>query len=129
VTSAREPSALIGADYYRSHGAKVCEVTDQVSNSSPEALFATLTADLDSAPPELIMSCGYERLTRLCEDLAVRWGSQVQVSVEAHRACGLGYCHGCASGAPSEGDKSPLICNDGPVFSWEPLPAAVSART
>jgi dihydroorotate dehydrogenase electron transfer subunit len=125
VTSAREPSALIGADYYRSHGAKVYEVTDQAGDSTPEALFATLTTDWDSNPPELIMTCGSDRLKRLCEDLDVRWGSRVQVSVEAHMACGLGYCHGCASGARSEGDEGPLICNDGPVFSWEPVSAAV----
>ncbi len=121
VTSAREPSALIGGDYYRSHGAQVYEVTDQEGTSTPEALYATLTADLDANPPEVIMTCGSDRLTRLCEDLAQRWGSKVQVSVEAHMACGLGYCHGCASGARSEGDESPLICNDGPVFSWEPV--------
>lgn len=124
VTSAREPSALIGADYYRAHGAQVYEVTDQEGTSTPDALFATLTRDLDDNPPEIIMTCGSGRLTRLCEDLSQRWGSKVQVSVEAHMACGLGYCHGCASGARSEGDESPLICNDGPVFSWEPVPAA-----
>jgi len=127
VTSAREPSALIGADFYRGHGAKVYEVTDQEGNSSPEALFATLTADLDDNPPPVILTCGSARLTRLCEELAERWGSKVQVSVEAHMACGLGYCHGCASGARSEGDESPLICKDGPVFSWEPAPSAVCA--
>lgn len=127
VTSAREPSALIGADYYHGHGAKVYEVTDQQGNSTPEALFATLTADLDENPPTVILTCGSDRLTRLCEDLAGRWQSKVQVSVEAHMACGLGYCHGCASGARSEGDESPLICNDGPVFSWEPVPAATCA--
>jgi dihydroorotate dehydrogenase electron transfer subunit len=129
VTSAREPSALIGADYYRNHGATVYEVTDQEGNSTPEALLATLTADLDSNPPEVIMTCGSDRLTRLCEDLAERWGSRVQVSVEAHMACGLGYCHGCASGARSQGDESPLICNDGPVFSWEPVPVPARACT
>ncbi|GAB3261469.1 ferredoxin reductase domain-containing protein [Arthrobacter pigmenti] len=127
VTSAREPSAVIGADYYRTHGAHVYEVTDQAGNSAPEALFATLTRDLDNNPPELILTCGSDRLTRLSEDLAQRWRARVQVSVEAHMACGLGYCHGCASGARSEGDESPLICNDGPVFSWEPVPAGVSA--
>jgi dihydroorotate dehydrogenase electron transfer subunit len=122
VTSARVPAALIGADYYRERGAQVYEVTDQEGTSTPNALFATLTRDLDDNPPEIIMACGSDRLTRLCEDLALRWGSKVQVSVEAHMACGLGYCHGCASGARSEGDESPLICNDGPVFSWEPVP-------
>ncbi|MGO2596284.1 iron-sulfur cluster-binding protein [Glutamicibacter ardleyensis] len=121
VTSARDSTALIGADFYRDNGAKVYEVTDVEGTSTPEALFATLTSDLDSNPPQVIMTCGSERLTKLCEALASRWDAKIQVSVEAHMACGLGYCHGCASGARSEGDESPLICNDGPVFSWTPV--------
>ncbi len=121
VTSAREPEAIIGADFYRAQGAtQIYEVTDRDGTSSPAALFDVLTRDWDTTPPELIFTCGSDRLTRLCERLADRWGSKVQVSVEAHMACGLGYCHGCASGARSEGDESPLICHDGPVFSWEP---------
>jgi dihydroorotate dehydrogenase electron transfer subunit len=126
VISARHPVALIGGDLYREFGVRALhEVTDDAGTSSPEALFARLTADLDDAPPELILTCGSERLTRLCQQLAQRWiGSTVQVSVEAHMACGLGYCHGCASGARSEGAESPLICTDGPVFEWRPGPVA-----
>lgn len=128
VTSAREPSALIGGDFYRRHGAqRTYEVTDRDGDSTPESLFATLTADWDDNPPQLILTCGSERLIRLCEKLALRWGAQIQVSVEAHMACGLGYCHGCASGQRSEGEESPLICNDGPVFSWEQATACTSA--
>lgn len=121
VTSARTKDAVIAADFYRARGAKaVYEVTDEDGSSSPDSLFDVLTADWDGAPPDAIMTCGSDRLTRLCERLAARWGARLQVSVEAHMACGLGYCHGCASGARSEGDESPLICHDGPVFSWEP---------
>ena len=119
VTSSRSVKDSIGADLYRSAGARaVYEVTDLDGSSQPEALFDRLTADWDTNPPELLLTCGSHRLTRLCERLAERWRASVQLSVEAHMACGLGYCHGCASGARSEGDESPLICRDGPVFSW-----------
>ncbi|MEU5852268.1 dihydroorotate oxidase electron transfer subunit [Saccharopolyspora shandongensis] len=119
VTSARHDGALIGAQAYREFGAKsVYEVTDEAGTSSPEALFATLTEDWDQQPPQLILICGSQRLTDLGAELARRWAATLQVSLEAHMACGLGYCHGCASGARSEGDESPLICADGPVFGW-----------
>ncbi|MHB1171205.1 MAG: iron-sulfur cluster-binding protein [Lacisediminihabitans sp.] len=119
VTSSRSVKESIGADLYRSAGARaVYEVTDADDSSRPEVLFDRLTADWDANPPELLLTCGSHRLTRLCERLAERWNAGVQVSVEAHMACGLGYCHGCASGARSEGEESPLICRDGPVFSW-----------
>jgi dihydroorotate dehydrogenase electron transfer subunit len=122
VTSARHKAAVIGADLYREFGARsVHEVTDEDGTSDVASLFTRLTGELDADPPGLILTCGSERLVGLCERLAGRWrGTRIQVSVEAHMACGLGYCHGCASGARSEGDESPLICKDGPVFAWTP---------
>jgi dihydroorotate dehydrogenase electron transfer subunit len=121
LTSARTPAALIGADFYRQHGAKaIYEVTDAEGTSDPREIIVKLTADLDDNPPDAILTCGSERLTRLSESLAQRWSSYVQVSLEAHMACGLGYCHGCSTGARSMGDERPLICNDGPVFAWVP---------
>ena len=131
VTSARHPAAMIGAQLYREFGARaVHEVTDEAGTAAPATLFDTLTTDLDADPPRLILTCGSRRLIQLCERLADRWsGTHVQVSVEAHMACGLGYCHGCASGARSEGAESPLICTDGPVFGWRPAAATDIAAT
>lgn len=126
VASGRRPDTIVGADLYRRYGARLYQVDDVSGTSSPDALFATLTADLDDDPPQQIFTCGSERLTRLCEQLSARWSAPVQISVEAHMACGLGYCHGCASGARSHGDESPLICKDGPVFQW--LPQAAGAK-
>lgn len=126
VTSGRTRAALIGADFYREAGAeRVYEVCDEDGSSDPRRLFALLATDLDVDPPELILTCGSERLLRLCGRLATRWGSRVQVSIEAHMACGIGYCHGCASGARGEGEESPLVCVDGPVFGWRPGPVGL----
>jgi dihydroorotate dehydrogenase electron transfer subunit len=129
VASARHPDALIGTDQYRRAGVRVIhEVTDKDATSDLEALYLALTVELDNSPPELIATCGSTRLIGLAERLAGRWaGARVQVSIEAHMACGLGYCHGCASGARSEGEESPLICKDGPVFGWEPAPPVAGA--
>lgn len=121
VASSRSTKDSIGGDLYRSTGIRALyEVTDVDGSSSPDALFDRLTTDWDDTPPELLLTCGSRRLITLCERLAERWSARVQVSVEAHMACGLGYCHGCASGARSEGEESPLICRDGPVFRWHP---------
>ncbi|MCU1570162.1 MAG: pyrDII [Naasia sp.] len=122
VTSARNSGALIGVDFYRKHGAAtVHAVTDDDGTSAPAALIASLTEQHDEKPPQLILTCGSDRLTRLCQTLSERWEAPMQVSVEAHMACGLGYCHGCASGARSQGNESPLICADGPAFAWRIL--------
>jgi dihydroorotate dehydrogenase electron transfer subunit len=116
VTSARDAALVIGGSLYREYGGRVYPVTDADGTSSVEALHAVLTVDLDDSPPQQIMTCGSERLARLCRDLGDRWDADVQVSLEAHMACGLGYCHGCATGARGAPGESPLICKDGPVF-------------
>lgn len=129
VTSSRTAIDSIGGELYRATGTHLYEVTDVEGSSRPETLFDRLTSDWDDNPPELLLTCGSRRLTRLCERLAERWGATVQVSVEAHMACGLGYCHGCASGARSEGEESPLICRDGPAFSWQMTAQTADRKT
>lgn len=118
VTSGRSPAAVVGADFFRDQGAvEVLEVTDEDGSSDPGALSARLTASLDRNPPQLILTCGSDRLALLSTTLAGRWGAEVQVSLEAHMACGIGYCHGCSSGAPADAAETPLVCKDGPVFA------------
>jgi dihydroorotate dehydrogenase electron transfer subunit len=121
VSSARTTDALVGGDFYRERGVQhVLAVTDADGSSSVDRLGARLVADLRTAPVEQVFVCRSRRLVSLATDLAARCGAEVQVSLEAHMACGLGYCHGCASGAPGFADESPLICADGPVFACLP---------
>jgi dihydroorotate dehydrogenase electron transfer subunit len=121
VTSGRDPRSVIGADLFREHGAAaVWAVNDADGTSDVDALRARLCDALDDRPPQQILTCGSDRLARLCAELGTRWEAAVQASVEAHMACGLGYCHGCATGAPSEHGESPLVCRDGPVFRLVP---------
>ncbi|MFG3697222.1 hypothetical protein ACGF5C_04775 [Micromonospora sp. NPDC047620] len=119
VISARHPGVLIGADVLRRGGVEhLHQVTDADGTSEPDFLSTLLTSTLDADPPQLILTCGSQRLTDLAADLGKRWDAEVQVSVEAHMACGLGYCHGCSSGQRSTGTEAPLVCLDGPVFRW-----------
>lgn len=117
VTSAGTRRTLIGSELYREHGVqRLYEVSDDEGTSDPAYLRAQLESDLDGDPPQQILTCGSSRLAALCATLGKRWGAGVQVSLEAHMACGLGYCHGCASGTPGGAGESPLVCVDGPVF-------------
>jgi dihydroorotate dehydrogenase electron transfer subunit len=114
VASSRHPEATFSGDFYRSHGISSLQVFDSDRSSEPEALRATLAARGTVA--DVIAVCGSRRLTRLGYELGTEWGAEVQVSLEAHMACGLGYCHGCATGSRSTVAEAPLICRDGPVF-------------
>ncbi|WP_028927022.1 dihydroorotate oxidase electron transfer subunit [Pseudonocardia acaciae] len=110
VLSARNAAAVLGTDVF----GRAMVVTDAEGTSGVDVLAARLCTELDRRPPQQILTCGSERLARMCAGLGARWGASVQVSLEAHMACGLGYCHGCA--APGDTGPSPLVCRDGPVF-------------
>ena len=120
VLSGRHPGAVVGGDMLRGTSADVLDVDDVTGTSRPDALWRRLTARMDSSPPSLVATCGSARLEDLALRLGRRWGAEAQVSVEAHMACGLGYCHGCSTGESGSDVEAPLVCRDGPVFSLLP---------
>ena len=116
VDSARTREALMGAAAYRASGAEaLIEVVDAESTSDPAQLKSRLTRAL-SRPPDQIFTCGSTRLLNMCLELGRTWGADVQVSIEAHMACGIGYCHGCSSGERVATAEAPLVCKHGPAF-------------
>ena len=116
VASGRHPGAVLGREVYAAHGANVLAVHDGDGSSDPAVLEPRLRDLLDGSPPALIAACGSARLEALALRLGAVWGADVQVALEAHMACGLGYCHGCSTGDRSAAAEAPLICRDGPVF-------------
>lgn len=117
VLSAATRDSVIGIGDCVELGADAIVVSDDDGSSAIPELEAALTAAFDTAPPSVVMVCGSSRLTRLAVALGRRWDAPVQVSLEAHMACGLGYCHGCAAPvATAPDEEGPLVCLHGPVF-------------
>jgi dihydroorotate dehydrogenase electron transfer subunit len=116
IVSGRRYDAVVGFDSFAALGIEVSAVVDADGTSDVDRVRALLLAEHDGTPPQLIATCGSERLLALCRELRARWRCEAQVSVEAHMACGLGYCHGCAAGQRGGGEESPLVCTTGPVF-------------
>jgi dihydroorotate dehydrogenase electron transfer subunit len=126
VASARHRGVLIGPDTYRAAGvSEVVGVVDEDGSSAPAALARRLAGWCADGVDELYV-CGSARLLALAADLARRHGAGVQVSLEAHMACGLGFCHGCAAGRPGLPRETPLVCSDGPVFRHDPAAGAAA---
>jgi dihydroorotate dehydrogenase electron transfer subunit len=114
VASARNRAALVGPEVYGPVGADVSAVVDEDGSSAVDRLrlrLAPLPGSLAA-----VYVCGSDRLLALAIELAAVNGAEVQVSLEAHMACGLGFCHGCAAGRPGLPHETPLVCADGPVF-------------
>jgi dihydroorotate dehydrogenase electron transfer subunit len=122
VLSGRTPDQLLGRRDCAELGVGVIEATDRDGSSDLATLAVRLRAHFDGSSaerirPDVVMVCGAGVLARLAAELGAHWGTPVQASLEAHMACGLGYCHGCA--APVRTDptvEGPLVCVDGPVF-------------
>ncbi|MCU1615042.1 MAG: pyrDII [Frankiales bacterium] len=116
LLSGRHRGAIIGADFCDAVGVHARQLCDEDGSSDVESIRRLLVEQYDPAPPDFVATCGSKRLLALCRDLGRRWTCEVQVSVEAHMACGLGYCHGCAAGEVGRDEESPLVCATGPVF-------------
>jgi dihydroorotate dehydrogenase electron transfer subunit len=125
VASARSAQAQIGPQLYRRTAATLICVDDDAGDSEVEHLSRRLEGLFDVAgQPSFVAACGSHRLELMAEHVGRRYRVPVQVSVEAHMACGLGYCHGCASAATAVTTESPLVCVDGPVFALTGTPLA-----
>ena len=92
-------------------------VTDTEGTSTPERVEEFVSPLLRARRVQQILVCGSNRLIALATRLAAPFGVDVQVSLEARMACGIGYCHGCSHGAVGESEEAPLVCREGPVFA------------
>lgn len=69
-----------------------------------------------------IYACGPVPMLRKVALLSEEFGVPCQVSMEAHMACGLGACQGCAvPGKKATADAYLHVCKDGPVFPAETI--------
>lgn len=119
LDSARHADALVGQGIYRSAGiTSVIGVIDADGSSDIGLVAERLRAILGDRPARQIFTCGSARLFGLCRQLAEDSRADLQVSLEARMACGIGYCHGCSAGRRSADAEDPLICRDGPAFRW-----------
>jgi len=69
----------------------------------------------------IIYACGPEPMLEVCARIAAQYGIEAFGSFEAHMACGIGACMGCAikiEDQPAGKDNFVYkrVCKDGPVF-------------
>ncbi len=116
LLSGRLPDVVLGTDLLGACAQEYQAVNDHDGTSSIEQVRPFVERVLSSGGVQQAFVCGANRLIDLVCEAARPRGVEVQISLEAHMACGLGYCHGCATGAFGEREESPLVCRDGPVF-------------
>jgi dihydroorotate dehydrogenase electron transfer subunit len=65
----------------------------------------------------VVSACGPKAMLKKVAAMTLEKGIACQVSLEAHMACGLGACQGCAVRAAAAEERAYYhVCKDGPVF-------------
>lgn len=120
LLSGRSPAVITPPEDFARAGAKrVMLAADSDGGSDILVVEARLRELAETDRLSTIYCCGASRFLPLAARLAESTCADIQVSVEAHMACGIGYCHGCAAPLTSY-EEAPLVCRDGPCFRWLP---------
>lgn len=119
----RSRSDLHFLDRFEAAGITVVASTDDgtmgASGTNVAAFEALLSRpDAFEKGALTVYACGPTPMLRAASSLAAKHGLSLQVSLEAHMACGIGICRGCAVARNGESGYA-MVCQDGPVFSSE----------
>ena len=113
---ARSEDELQCADDFRRQGLEVWLSTDDGSAGDQCLITDPLAAAVRDTPPDLLLACGPNSMLACVIGIAEAHGLDCQVSVEAHMACGVGACLGCALPTVSQEPPYMHVCLNGPVF-------------
>ncbi|MFT8871982.1 MAG: dihydroorotate dehydrogenase electron transfer subunit [Sporolactobacillus sp.] len=121
LISARRREDLLAIADLQQLGVELYTVTDEDGSSAPAAVAPLLQHIVHTHAISRAFTCGSRRLARLMQSLAAQHPSlTVEVSLEAHMACGLGDCYGCTCQLRRNERVLPArVCVDGPVFPIE----------
>jgi dihydroorotate dehydrogenase electron transfer subunit len=92
--------------------------TDDGTRGHPGPVTDLLEEHLRESQGEVaVYACGPKPMLRKVAQRTMAGNVSCQVSLEAHMACGLGACQGCAVKASANSGRSYFhVCKEGPVF-------------
>lgn len=112
----RSAADCLPDDYVDRFPGRIVLTTDD-GTAGAHGLVTGPLADALSAHPAPVFACGPRPMLAAVAALAARFGVEAQVSLEAHMACGMGACLGCATRVAE--DAYARVCVEGPVFRAE----------
>ena len=113
LLSARAPADLMRAEFLRGAAAEVHAVYDSDGSSAVERVEPLLRGLLERDRPDMVYTCGSNRLLELLQ----RLGARGEVALEQQMACGMGVCLSCVRLFDEGGEKVfRRVCCEGPVF-------------
>lgn len=117
ICSARHPDYLMSIDKFAAMGADIVTLTDSEGSSAPENLRAILDRLAGDGSADVFYTCGSNRILKVIQEVARKYGIPGQIALEQQMACGIGMCHCCVRPFRRGGIVTSLrVCREGPVF-------------
>ncbi len=117
VLSARSPADLMREEFLRGAQAEVYAVFDSDGSSAVERVAPLLQRILEEQRPDMVYTCGSNRLLALLQVNLLGKEIAGEVALEQQMACALGVCLSCVRLFNEDGDKVfRRVCCEGPVF-------------
>jgi dihydroorotate dehydrogenase electron transfer subunit len=104
---------LMELDRWRELGVTVWVATEDGSWGSPGLVTQILIDQMRQVKYDYLAACGPKPMLRAVQQLALDHRLPGELSLEAHMACGVGACLGCACQTTTGYRR---VCVDGPVF-------------
>ena len=115
LLSARSPGDLMREEFLQGARAEVHAVFDSDGSSAVERVEPFLAELLDKERPDMVYTCGSNRLLFLLQRLLKNAAGEV--ALEQQMACAMGVCLSCVRLFEEGGDKVfRRVCCEGPVF-------------
>lgn len=117
VLSARTQDDLMQREFLRGAQADVHAVFDSDGSSDVERVEALLRDLIERERPDMVYTCGSNRLLMLLQRLLAEYDIAGEVALEQQMACAMGVCLSCVRLFHEDGKTEfRRVCCEGPVF-------------
>ncbi|HOB41714.1 MAG TPA: dihydroorotate dehydrogenase electron transfer subunit [Bacillota bacterium] len=97
-----------------------CTTLDE-SSGARGVVTDLLPRALEECKPDAVYTCGPEQMMATVARFAQEFNISGEASLEAHMACGIGACLGCARKLRGSDEGYVKVCVDGPVFPLDSI--------
>ncbi len=120
----RNRDDILAVTEFERLGVETYVSTDDGSLGEEGLVTVVLQRKLEKYPNAEVYACGPMPMLKAVQQICHAKGVALQVSLEAHMACGVGACLGCVVKGAGHTEESPqylCCCKAGPVFRSEVL--------
>ena len=117
VLSAQTPGDVMRKEFVQGEDVDVHSVCDSDGSSAPDRVETLLRRLIEAQRPDMLFTCGSNRLLVLAQRLCREYGLRGEVALDQQMACAFGVCLCCVREFVVAGQHvHQRVCCEGPVF-------------